>query len=245
MSRSRENWAGLVLGGLIILTGATLMFAGDRLWAWSAGQATGDDALIVAVGLGDTEAARRAIRAGASVDGLSLAGFTPLMTAAGVGDERLVTFLIAHGAAVDAPGPHGITALGLTACVSGDVGTMRALLLAGASPNGGSDTTIIQSRPLVHAVATGHHAAAELLMKWGADPNLCAAFDEGSSPLTASAGTAGEEDERIVGLLIAAGADVNRPDGRGLTPLRAATEAGDVALAKILRQAGADARGGR
>jgi ankyrin repeat protein len=81
-------------------------------------------------------------------------------------------------------------------------------------------------------------------MKWGADPNLCAAFDEGSSPLTASAGTAGEEDERIVGLLIAAGADVNRPDSRGLTPLRAATEAGDVALSKILRQAGADAHGG-
>jgi ankyrin repeat protein len=239
MARARE-----IFGGLIILTGATLMFGGDRLWAWASRQATGDDALIVAVALGDTDAAGRAIRGGASVDGLSIAGFTPLMTAAGVGNERLVTFLIAHGAAVDAPGPHGITALGLAACVSGDVPTMRALLLAGASPNGGSSTTIIQSRPLVHSVAMGHHAAAELLLKWGADANLCATFADGASPLTASAGTAGEEDERIVSLLIAAGADVNRPDGRGLTPLRAATEAGDVALAKILRQADADARGG-
>jgi ankyrin repeat protein len=244
MSRARANWGGLILGGLIILTGAMLMFAGDRLWAWAAGQATGNEALMIAVATGDTDAARRAIKRGASVDGRSMGGYTPLLSAAAVGDERFVTFLLAHGAAVDAPGPEGITALGLTACLSGDVGTMHVLLLAGASPNGGSDTTIIQSLPLVYALSTGHYAAAELLLKWGADPNLCASFENGATPLTAAAADGGPGNERIVRLLIAAGADVNRPDGQGLTPLRAATEAGDMGLAKILRQAGADARGG-
>jgi ankyrin repeat protein len=236
MARIRE-----IFGGLIILTGATLMFAGDRVWTWASGQATGNEALRIAVVTGDTDAARRAIRAGASVDGAY--GYVPLLSAACVGDERLVTFLIAHGAAVDAPGPQGMTALGFAAC-SGDVRTMRALLLAGANPNGGSDTTNIRSLPLVYALNMGHSAAAELLLKWGADPNLCATCDNGASPLTAAAAAGSIGTEQIVRLLIAAGADVNQPDGQGLTPLGAATEAGDMGLAKILRQAGADARRG-
>lgn len=240
MAPAREIRGGLICGGLIILTGAVLMFAGERLLAWASGQATGDGALFVAVYRGDTDAARRAIRAGASVDALSIAGFTPLMTAAGVGDERLVKFLIAYGATVDATGPRDCTALNFAA-TSGDVATMRALLSAGASVNGGPFN---DSRPLVHAAAAGHHAAAELLLKWGADPNLCATGDERASPLTATVAAGTEEKERIVRLLITAGADVNQPDGQGVTPLRAAREAGDTVLSQILRQAGADARGG-
>jgi len=241
MPRTRE-----IFGGLIILTGATLMFAGERLWAWASNQPTGDDALIIAVVLGETDTARRAISAGASIDGQSMFGYTPLILAAGVGDERLVRFLLAHGAAVDATGPHGWTALGYAACGTADVPTMRVLLHAGACPDGArpdgrSGTTMEFSRPLVSGITSGHYAAAELLLTWGADPNLYQMCGSRTSPLTAAA-FAGGDNQRIVGLLIAAGADVNRPDGQGVTPLRAATEAGDAALAKILRQAGADAR---
>jgi ankyrin repeat protein len=144
-------------------------------------------------------------------------GFTPLLFAARSGDAESAALLLAGGARIDDAAPSGTT-------------------------------------PLVVAVHSGNTAVATLLLEKGADPNAAGA---GYAPLHAAIlrGDAG-----VVQALVARGANVDAALERGTpvrrysqdfafsadligaTPFWLAARYGDVAIMRILSDAGADTR---
>jgi uncharacterized protein len=78
--------------------------------------------------------------------------------------------------------------------------------------------------------------AARLLLEQGADVNAFADNDLGVHPLN-SAAAAGRAD--VAAVLLEHGADPNATTRSGFTPLDAARENGDEALAELLRSSGA------
>ena len=94
------------------------------------------------------------------------------------------------------------------AACDGDVDEMRALLAQGADVNFGSGNA------LEHAVLYGHTAAVQFLLDNGADVNQRDGEEE-----TVLHTAAFETNNEIVGLLLAAGADVDATDEAGDTPL--------------------------
>jgi hypothetical protein len=132
------------------------------------------------------------------------------------------------------------------AAAQGDVATIRRGLDAGDAVDGRDDRDMT---PLHHAASTGHLDAAGLLLDRGADPNARAAGD--MTPLHFAAMLAHPEmvgllsrrgartdirnssgmmplhlaaNEKVVKVLIAAGADVNGLTSKGLTPLHTARQ---------------------
>jgi ankyrin repeat protein len=222
----------------VILLGAALMVEGEHVWAWAAGRPTGDHALMLAASMGDAKGARRAIAGGASPNRMDDFNRLPLSIAAGAGDEVMTAVLLGHGALVDAYSGDGCTALTYAAMLSGNVDVVRSLLNAGANVDGTSGHRRSKLPPLIGAVSHCQGAAVELLLKRGADPNIIGAGANKSTPLTSPLMVDGSS-ELIIQRLIAAGADVNRPDGYGITPLQAALQQGRPEIATILRRAGA------
>jgi ankyrin repeat protein len=136
----------------------------------------------------------------------------------------------------------------------GGLPAVRAAAQAGvAMPSGPAHQNGVVTR-LLAAVGAGDVALVHRLLQSGANPNDPAA---GRSPLIQAitsfnprASVALTCNHRIVQLLLSYGADPNRPDPRtGALPLLTAFDVGDVACARMIRNAGgrADARdaGGR
>ena len=86
--------------------------------------------LFDAIGRKHLDVAELLLERGARVDVTNAAGATPLHVAA-VADEASVRLLLRHGAKPNVPDPLGVTPL-LVAAGYGDVGTVRALVDAGA-----------------------------------------------------------------------------------------------------------------
>ena len=89
--------------------------------------------------------------------------------------------------------------------------------------------------PLHHAALGGHKEIAELLIEYGADPNVAA--NCGTTPLHYAAwhGRKG-----VTEILIECGADPNAADNDGKTPLHKAALKGYREVAKLLMEKGAD-----
>jgi len=231
MERARQFLSTIVLVALL-----GLMVRGDRLWHWAAGMPSDKNMLFTALAQRDTNAVRRALAVGVDVNHPSLAGVTPLGTAACAGDEPMVAYLVGLGADIDSPGLAGFPPLAFAA-MNGYTGTMRMLLRAGADVNGRHHGELPVTPPLVCAIISQQNDAAELLIRAGADPNLCGRAGNKCSPLTASVEPE-HLDPHLIDLLISAGANANRADANGLTPLDAAMRSGNAASAAALRAAG-------
>lgn len=119
----------------------------------------------------------------------------------------------------------------LTAARQGRAATVRCLLAAGSSPNGGGGKNL----PL--AAASTPRVVA-LLVEAGADPN---AHDPNRSladtPLTSKAHRG---KTACVEALLAAGADIEERDKQGMTPLLLAVAGGHLPCVRALLAAGAD-----
>ena len=124
-------------------------------------------------------------------------------------------------------GAPGELALAMAAA-GGKDDVIRMLLARGVDPNEPAEG---RCPPLTNAAGMGHGSSVELLLKAGADPNA-------GSPLVLAAESCAA-DARLIKLLVAVGADVNRPDRSGLTPLQAAISAERTDLAVLLRELGA------
>ncbi len=96
------------------------------------------------------------------------------------------------------------------------------------------DTPNLQT-PLIIATMRGHAAAAELLLKEGADVNKPDSL--GKTPLYVAA-FAGRDP--VIKVLLRYGADFNRSNDSGVTPLMLACFRGDLTTARLLLEAGAD-----
>lgn len=92
--------------------------------------------------------------------------------------------------------------------------------------------------PLLGIIELGNLDLIRCLLDQGADPN--AQGEDGNTPLTIAVDDESAESEAIMTLLISRGADVNQFGFSGSTPLHMAAARGNVAMARLLIEAGAD-----
>jgi ankyrin repeat protein len=109
---------------------------------------------------------RELVRAGASIDGMDCWGRTALFTAGAVGDPDVVRLVLSLGGNPNRYETYGGNTLLMQATLTGNLGSVDALLKANASPawpNQGSCQT-----PLHVAAARGNAAVARRLVESGA-----------------------------------------------------------------------------
>ncbi len=228
--------------------------------------------LLFAARLGDLDAARLLLAAGAHVDVATPEAATALVVAAHSGHGALAALLLENGADPNAAGA-GYTALH-AAVLRDDPDLARALLAHGANPNarllrgtparrGGADFAFnkhwLGATPLW--LAAGFHQAAlvQVLAAGGADPLL--SRNDGTTPLMAAAQgespralfqdaspvfPPGEERPTlaVVRMLVERGADVAAVNAAGDTALHRAASKRFDAVVRFLADHGAvlDAR---
>ena len=213
---------------------------GDRAWAYRdiAEREDRMTPLMRAAWRGEEAEARRLLGAGADPDESAAALGTPLILASDRGDEAMVALLLEAGAdpnraetTKERPGDLQRTPLG-SAARSGDLGTVRRLLTAGAEVDAAppGDAT-----PLMTASRWGHLDLVRELLAHGADANAAVRGD--GTPLIEAAR---EGHSTIVEELLAAGARLDtavRGDGN---PIVVAAAGGHLPVVERLLAAGAD-----
>jgi ankyrin repeat protein len=191
------------------------------------------------------------LKAGADPNAKSNLGRTPLLIAATTpGNSASVRLLLAKGANPKLLDSNGDGPLG-SAASSGDLQMLRLLLAAGADVNeiGSRGPAMRGITPLLRATAASCLPCVELLLASGANPNHISAppraiksglQDMGSlTPLVIASHW---NNPAIAKSLIAAGAKLETPDARGLTPLLMAvtTESQDPRTVDLLLSLGAN-----
>jgi ankyrin repeat protein len=184
----------------------------------------GRTALMVAAAFGNVSAVEALITHGADVRATdTLDGNQALHFAAVAGRTEVARALVDHGAKLDARGPHDETPLHY-AGLYGQRKVISFLIANGANPDATDNNGI---RPIQYAHRRRQDAAAELLIHLGARPdNLRDAVNAG--------------DPWRVQHFLAHGSDVDERDESWSTPLDLAAATGQVAIAVMLLDAGAD-----
>jgi ankyrin repeat protein len=181
--------------------------------------------LFAAAQAGDVAQASEALAAGADVNAANAYHVTPLLEASGQGHLEMVRFLVDQGAVIDYTGMSEGSPLMLAAFM-GQVELLRLFLAAGADvnlamPSGGESA-------LHMAAVANKSAAAKVLLDAGADPNVSAKSDVGTSMFDGNVKLWGETplhfaaaygDEEMIQAMLLAGADREAPNRHGETPL--------------------------
>ena len=196
----------------------------------NAAEPDGTTALHWAVQRNDVDLVSRLLRAGARVNVTNTFGVSPMSEAALAANPVLIERLLAAGADVESPNADGQTAL-MVVARTGQVEAARALIKRGAKVNAVEKWR--GQTALMWAVAQGHSAMARELIAQGADVNARSIVNDWSRQVTGEpravyrpAGgltpllfAAREGCVDCVGLLVDAGADINRADPEAITPL--------------------------
>lgn len=223
--------------------------------------------LLAAIEVGDLNAVKLSVSAGADINKKDEYGYTPLYYAIRKGECDIVQKLLEAGAEVNAVcgKEKEIYPLGLAVHVN-NVEMVKLLLKHGADVNFGGDGNFV---PLIGAATLGHLEIAKLLIASGANVN--ARNWHGMRPLHAAA--RGENVEmvkfllqqggdvsargagatclhlaaiggnpEILRCLIEAGAAVNAIDYEGNTPLHVAASCNKLEIVRLLIEAGADVK---
>jgi ankyrin repeat protein len=226
-------------------------------------------ALMFAASSGHVPIIAELLKAGAKINQKDHAGCTALHLAAHHGQLEAVRALLAAGAKVDQPGPNRQSPASLAA-ERGAAEVVQALLAAGASVtqtdgdgrsvldvaaaqgmadvvravlqslSNESDQSEVLSRALTWAVRATRGATEESIV--GVAEQLVAAGarvakDASPAPLDTAAD---KGFERVVAILLAAGAEVNATDGSGHTALLGPVLYRRLGVAKLLLEHGAD-----
>ena len=164
---------------------------------------------------------------------------TALVAAALRRDESEVASLKARGADIEAPRPLGFSPLSEHAAF-GTLGECRALLDAGASPDGSPDMAAAGKSPVFSAVLLaknkdGRPDVIALLAERGADFN--GAADSAPNPLTGDTAlhvAARIGDEACARALLDGGASPQAQNALGERPAECARSCGNEAFADVL-----------
>lgn len=193
-----------------------------------------DSALIAAAGRGDEAVVRQLLRQGASVRATDASGATALIAAAYHNHLAVARLLIAAGADVNAQDRTQQSAY-LIATSEGYVELLRLTLRAGADVH---RTDSYNGTGLIRAADRGRVEVIRELL--ATDIAIDHVNRLGWTALLEAIilGDGGPRHTEVVRLLLTAGADPNRADGGGTTPLAHAERRGFGAIAALLRAAG-------
>ena len=217
------SWTGLLFMASVSLAGA------------EPGHRTGDQALIAAAERNDVEAVRQLLKEGASVRAPDPQGRTALLAATYRNHVEIAKLLILTGSDVNTQDAMQNSPL-LLAGASGYPDILRMTLAADP------DFTIYNrygGTALIPACERGHVEVVKELLKTKIDVNHVNRLGWTALLEAIILGDGGPTHQTIVGLLEAAGADLNLGDGDGVTPLRHARQKGYRVIADILLSAGA------
>jgi ankyrin repeat protein len=157
---------------------------------------------------------------------------TRVADAAQQGNRNAIRMLIQQRADVNAAQPDGTTALHWAAR-SEDAELTAMLIKAGANVKAANRFGMT---PLAVACTSGNAAIIEQLLQAGEDAN--AVFTQGGDTALMTAARAGKVD--AIRVLLNHGADVNKANARGQTPLMWAVADKNAAAAKLLIEKGAN-----
>lgn len=217
------SWTGLLFMASVTLAGA------------EPGHRTRDQALIAAAERNDVEAVRQLLKEGASVRARDPQGRTALLAATYRNHVEIAKLLILTGSDVNTQDAMQNSPL-LLAGASGYLDILRMTLAADP------DFTIYNrygGTALIPACERGHVEVVKELLKTKIDVNHVNRLGWTALLEAIILGDGGPTHQTIVGLLVAAGADLNLGDGDGVTPLRHARQKGYRVIADILLSAGA------
>lgn len=160
------------------------------------------------------------------------------------GDVEAVGRLLAEGASIDARDDEGDFPL-LAASESGELAIVELLLDAGAPIDAADDT--LHYTALMRAVSNKNIPLIDLLVARGADVDHQGANEDGNTALLMALDPNWNEvgDLDVVRALLRNGADPNRPNDAGWTPLMFAAHTPEVKVVAALLAAGADPKAHR
>lgn len=217
----------------------------------NARQADGTTPLHWAVYKVDAELVKALLARGAKPNVVNHFGSSPLAEAVKIADLEIIRMLLKAGADVEAPNQDGQTAL-MLAVRTGVFDVVKLLVDHGANVN-----AVEQWRgqtPLMWAAADGKPEIVELLVKKGADVNARAVVNDWENQITSEPRAQYKPSGGLTPLLYAAragclrcvsalldgGADINKPNPDGVTPLMIAIDNQHYDVAKYLLEKGAN-----
>lgn len=224
------------MGWMLALSWTGLLFmVSVSLAAAEPSHRPGDQSLIAAAERNDVETVRQLLIEGASVRARDPQGRTALLAATYRNHVEVAKMLIQAGSDVNAQDAIQNSPL-LLAGASGYLDILRMTLAADP------DFTIYNrygGTALIPACERGHLEVVKELLKTKIDVNHVNRLGWTALLEAIILGDGGPTYQTIVGLLAAAGADLNLADGDGVTPLRHARQKGYRVIADILSSAGA------
>jgi ankyrin repeat protein len=217
----------------------------------NAPQGDGTTPLHWAVYKVDPELVTELLKRGANANVTNKYGSSPLSEAVKLANAKLVAMLLEAGADAESPNGDGETAL-MLAARAGALDVAKLLVAHGADVN--AKEAWRRQTALMWAVDGSYAELAEFLIGSGADVHVRADANEWraqitSEPraqyrptggLTALLYAARSGCSRCVRALLQAGADVNRPNPDGVTPLIVAIDNFHYDTARLLLDAGAN-----
>lgn len=233
---SAARCALAVLGGLTV---AVILTAPQPMHAQSAPSKTERNiykGLHAAVAKGDRAAIARLIAQRADLNARDSQGRTPLMIAGHRGDMAAARTLIKAGADINALDKQRYDFLTIVA-VRGDLPLVKLAIASGAKT--GQITSPYDGTALIASAHRGHVAVVKALIDGKAPLNHVNNLGWTALIEAIVLGDGGKRHTEIVRLLVAAGANVNLADRKGVRPLSLARERKFAAMAKILETAGA------
>lgn len=180
--------------------------------------------------MGDLEACRMLIEAGAQVNDRDYAEWTPLHEACVTGHDKVAELLIQHGADVNARGGHADTPLH-DAAQNGHVDVVKLLLSRGAN------VLAKNAKGIIPIDVSDDKEVMDLLQRRQALVNMLTGKNQAGQTMLHRACSSGSYNN--VTDLLNQGADINAQDNAQWTPLHEAALAGHTEVVELLLSRGA------
>ena len=232
-SKSPQRW----LKQLIAMIGLGTSVAGFAQSPPSAAQITQYEGLFRAVVERNGNQLTREIRHSDNIDKRDSYARSALHIATYFGNHDAMRKLVAAGADANAL-EYDFYDIVTIAAVADDLATMKLALQLGCRP--GNVTSRYEGTALIAAAHLGHVEIVNTLIVAGAPLDHVNNLNWTALIESIVLGDGGTRHTETLGLLVAAGADVNLADRVGRTPLTLAQQMGYTEMAEILRKAGAE-----